>query len=86
LNYSVKMYFKRGVLGVFSVIKDLLVILSWWETWIPPLITLGIVGFWISFAFAFTLSNPWRSLIVWGLILVPEILVLGYAFISKRKL
>ena len=86
MNYSVKMYFKRGVLGVFSVIKDLLVILSWWETWIPPLIALGIVGFWISFAFALTLSNPWRSLIVWGLILVPEILVLGYAFISKRKL
>jgi len=56
----------NNLLGVFN---QLLKILSWFETWVPSLIALGIVGFWLIFAFAFCLPNPWRSILTWGIIL-----------------
>ena len=59
----------RGALGdLLGVFKDLLRILSWFETWVPSLVALGVIGFWSIFVFALYLPNPWRSLLIWGLI------------------
>jgi hypothetical protein len=52
-----------------DVFRDLLKILSWWETWVPALVVLGIIAFWVVFAFALSLPNPWRSIVIWGMIL-----------------
>jgi hypothetical protein len=48
--------------------RDFFKILSWFETWVPSLVALGIVGFWFIFAFAICLPNPWRSILLWGII------------------
>lgn len=56
----------NNLLGVFN---QLLKILSWFETWVPSLIALGIVGFWLIFSVALCLPNPWRSILLWGTIL-----------------
>lgn len=59
----------RKALGdLLDVFKDLLKILSWFETWVPSLVALGIVGFWFLFAFALSLPNPWRFILLWGMI------------------
>jgi hypothetical protein len=54
---------------LLDVFRDLLKILSWYETWVPSLLVLGIIGFWFVFAFALYLPNPWRSIVIWGMIL-----------------
>lgn len=82
---SVITYFRRGFVRLFSVIKDLWVILNWWETWVPTLIALGVVCFWSFFAFALALPNPWRSILIWGVILGLVTIAPGYAFFSGRK-
>jgi hypothetical protein len=52
-----------------DVLRDLKTILSWYETWIPSLIVLGIIAFWLIFAFALYLPNPWRTIVIWGMFL-----------------
>ncbi|MEA2089974.1 MAG: hypothetical protein U9O89_04365 [Thermoproteota archaeon] len=68
---------KKAVMDFWGVLKDLKTILSWFETWVPTFITMGVVGFWCLFAFAHSLPNPWRTILVWGTLLgmvaiVPE--------------
>lgn len=55
--------------GFVDALKDLIVIYTWKETWVAPFAALGIVAVWSTFAFAFFVPNPWRSMIVWGLFL-----------------
>jgi hypothetical protein len=52
-----------------NVLRDLKTILSWYETWVPSLIVLAIIGFWLFFAFALYLPNPWRTIVIWGMFL-----------------
>jgi hypothetical protein len=52
-----------------NVLRDLKTILSWYETWVPSLIVLGIIAFWLIFAFALYLPNPWRTIVIWGMFL-----------------
>lgn len=68
---------RKTLNNLLDVFNHLLKILSWFETWVPSLIALGVVGFWLIFAFALSLPNPWRSILLWGIILglavfVPE--------------
>ena len=85
MTRSVKMFFRKNFMDAFSIIKDLSTILSWWETWVPVLVALAIIGFWSSYAFALTLPNPWKSLIIWGMILTLVTLIPGYSFLSGRQ-
>jgi hypothetical protein len=45
---------------------------------VPSLVMLGIVGFWFVFAFALCLPNPWRSILLWGIIL-------GLAIVAPKR-
>jgi hypothetical protein len=48
--------------------------LSWKETWILPVATLGIVGCWILITYSMILPDPIRAIIIWGLIIGLSIL------------
>ena len=60
-------------------------ILGWHETWIPTLVVLGWVSFMIVYAYAHYLANPWRSIVIWGIILSLAIIAPGVVFLSGRK-
>jgi len=60
-------------------------ILGWYETWIPTLVVLGWVAFMIVYAYAHCLSNPWRSIVIWGIIIGLVIVAPGVNFLSGRK-
>jgi len=83
---------KRIKMGVIGAIRDFIDglrfmknILSWRVTWIPTLVMSGVVGFWLVYAFAHSLPNPWRAITIWGLIVVLVILSPGVLFLSGRK-
>jgi len=77
---------QRGVIRDFiQGIRFMMKILSWRETWIPTLVMSGVVGFWLVFAFAHSLPNPWRAITIWGLIVGLVILSPGIMFLSGRK-
>jgi hypothetical protein len=60
-------------------------ILSWPETWIPALTAVGWVGYMLVYTLAHSLSNPWRSIIIWGMILTLVVVTPGVMFLSGRK-
>jgi hypothetical protein len=57
----------KAVNDLLDVFRSLFRILSWVETWIPSLVAIAIVTFWIVFALALSLPNPWKSLLIWGI-------------------
>jgi uncharacterized BrkB/YihY/UPF0761 family membrane protein len=59
-------------------LKFFLRILTWREYWTVIGVVLGVVGIWLLFYVALTLDNPWRSIIMWGLLL-------GLAAFSTRR-
>ena len=69
---------KKALADFVDVIRHLFEILRWKETWVLPGMTCCIVGFWLLFAWAITLPNPWRTLIIWGEIL-------GLAVLAPRR-
>jgi hypothetical protein len=58
---------KKALNDLLDVFKSLFRILSWVETWVPSLVALAIVAFWIVFALALSLPNPWKSILIWGM-------------------
>ncbi|MDH5483366.1 MAG: hypothetical protein OEY22_10915 [Candidatus Bathyarchaeota archaeon] len=54
--------------GFLDDIKFFLRILRWKEYWTVIAVLLGVLGVWLVFMLALSLANPWRSIIVWGLI------------------
>lgn len=75
----------HGVLRDFvDGIKLMKKILSWPETWIPTLVALGWVGYMVIYTFAHTLPNPWKSIIIWGMIFGLAIAAPGIMFLSGR--
>jgi len=79
-------------MGVIGAIRDFIDalrfmknILSWRVTWIPTLAMSGVVGFWLVYAFAHSLPNPWRSIVIWGIIFGLVIVAPGVMFLSERK-
>lgn len=58
---------KKALNDLLDVFKSLYRILSWVETWIPSLVAVAIVAFWLVFAFALSLPNPWKSILIWGM-------------------
>lgn len=60
---------KKTLTEFFDVLRDLSRVYRWKETWTVISVTLFIVGFWLLFALAISLPNPWRSIIMWGVIL-----------------
>lgn len=49
-------------------IRFFLHILSWREYWVVIGVVLGIVGVWLAIWLALNLPNPWKSIIVYGII------------------
>ena len=79
-------------MGVIGAIRDFIDalrfmknILSWRVTWIPTLAMSGVVGFWLVYAFAHSLPNPWKSIVIWGIIFGLVIVAPGVMFLSERK-
>jgi len=60
---------RRAVNNLLDVFNQFLKILSWFETWVPSLVALGIIGFWLIFSVALSIPNPWRFILMWGSIL-----------------
>ncbi|MGD8545598.1 MAG: hypothetical protein PVH12_05430 [Candidatus Bathyarchaeota archaeon] len=60
-------------------------ILGWHETWIPTLVVLGWMSFMIVYAYAHYLANPWRSIVIWGIILSLAIIAPGVVFFSRKE-
>jgi len=60
---------KKTLTEFFDVLRDLSRVYRWKETWTVISVTLFIVGFWLLFALAISLPNPWRPIIMWGVIL-----------------
>jgi len=58
---------RKALNDLIDVFKSLFRILSWVETWIPSLVASAIVFFWFFFAFALSLPNPWKSMLIWGM-------------------
>jgi hypothetical protein len=58
---------KKALSDLSDVIKSFFRILSWFETWVPSLVAVAIVAFWFVFAFALSLPNPWKSILVWAM-------------------
>jgi len=71
-------YLRKAIDDFVSMIKDLLKILSWKETWVLPIASLGIVGAWLLFAYSLTLPTPIRAVIIWGI-------VLGLSILAPKK-
>lgn len=83
---------ERGSSGIRRAVRDFVdglrlmkQILSWYETWIPTLAVAGWVAYMVVYAFAHYLPNPWRSIIIWGMILALSIVAPGVIFLSGRK-
>ncbi|NIQ06559.1 MAG: hypothetical protein GWO20_12775 [Candidatus Korarchaeota archaeon] len=80
---------EKGGDGVFrdfiNGIKFMMKILSWPETWIPMLTAAGWVGYMLIYTYAHSLQNPWRSIIIWGMILILVIVTPGAIFFSTHK-
>lgn len=60
-------------------------ILGWFETWIPTLVAVGWVVYMLVYAYAHTLPNPWRSIIIWGMISALAVVTPGVMFLTGRK-
>lgn len=69
--------------GFIDVIEDLIIIYTWKETWVAPFAALGVVTVWFTFAFAFFVPNPWRSMIIWGLSLGLTVGVAAVHYMQK---
>jgi len=65
---------KKTLNEFIFMLRDLLKILGWKETWIVPAAAMGIVGFWCIFAWSMTLPSPIRAIIMWGIIIGLSIL------------
>ena len=68
---------KKALSDFVDMVRFLFEISRWKETWILPGLACLIVGFWLAFAFALTLPNPWRAIVIWGE-------VLGLAVLAPR--
>lgn len=82
---------ERGSGGIRRVVRDFVdglrlmkKILSWYETWIPTLAVAGWLAYMVVYALAHSLPNPWRSIIIWGMILALSIVAPGVIFLSGR--
>jgi len=60
---------KEKLLEFLDDLKFFLRILRWREYWIVIGVVLGVLGVWLVFWVALTLENPWRSIIMWGMLL-----------------
>jgi hypothetical protein len=56
------------------MIRDLLKILRWKETWIIYAAALVVVGFWFLYAYLLTVPFPIGAVVIWGLLIGLSIL------------
>lgn len=71
----------RLVTEIKNVLCDLMTMPTYWEAWVPTLIACSVVMIWLFFAFAHTVPNPYRSILLW---LFFSILVCGVAIINPE--
>jgi len=69
---------KGKLLELLDAIRFFLRILRWREYWIVMAAVVGVVAFWGIFCLALYLSNPWRSIVIYGMIF-------GLAVLSPRR-
>lgn len=59
---------RRKLLELLDSISFFLKILGWREYWTVMAVVLGVFAVWVIFWLALSLPNPWRSIIVYGII------------------
>ena len=77
--------FKGAIRDFLDGLMFMKKILGWRETWIPTLTVAGWVLYMLVISFAHSLPNPWRSIIIWGMIFGLVIVAPGVMFLSERK-
>ena len=69
---------KGKLLKLLDTPRFFLKILRWREYWIVMAAAVGVVAVWGTFCLALSLPNPWRSIIMYGMIF-------GLAVLSPRR-
>ena len=66
---------RDSLINFLRDLKFFLSIYTWLEMWILIAYGLGATGVMVAIAFALDLPNPFRSIIIWAIILIFSILV-----------
>lgn len=69
INHNGEIWMNEKLQVFLDDLKFFLRILRWREYWTVIGVVLGVMGIWLLFYVALTLENPWRSIIMWGLLL-----------------